>query len=217
MGKTMKIGILGSGAVGQSLGRGFLARGDEVMLASRAGGDEKIAGWVAESRGRGRGGTFAEAAGFGELVVLATSWGGTENALRLAGAERLAGKVVIDVTNPLEMGPGGLRLAVAGNDSGGEQVQRWLPSARVVKAFNIVGADEMVRPDFPCGPPTMFYAADDSAAGAAAAEVCRDFGWEVVHAGGLEAARMLEPLALLWITQAMRTGNRSHAFKLLRR
>ena len=213
----MKIGILGSGVVGQSLGRGFAARGDEVIIGTRDGGGDKLRDWAAGTDGRGRAGTFAEAAAFGEIVVAATKWDGTENALRLAGAANTAGKIVIDVTNPLDTSAGLPRLALGFSDSGGEQVQRWLPDAKVVKAFNIITAAEMVNPDYPCGPPTMFICGDDEGAKEAVLGICRDFGWEVVDTGGIDGARLLEPLAMLWIVHGIRTGAWSHAFKLLRK
>ncbi len=211
----MKIGILGSGVVGQALGVGFARRGDEVVVGTRE--PDKLRDWAAGTEGRGRAGTFAEAAEFGELAVLATRWDGTENALRLAGEASLAGKVVIDVTNPLDFSGGMPRLSIGHGDSGGEQVQRWLPDARVVKAFNIITAGEMVNPDFPCGPPTMFVCGEDEGAKQTVEGICRDFGWEVVDIGGIDGARLLEPLAMLWITHGIRSGAWSHAFKLLRK
>jgi predicted dinucleotide-binding enzyme len=213
----MKIGILGTGVVGQSLGLGFTGRGHDVMIGSRDPGAGKLGNWLAKAGERASAGTFAEAAAFGELAVLATAWSGTENALRLAGAEQLEGKVVIDVTNPLDFAAGAPRLALGFGDSGGEQVQRWLPGARVVKAFNIITAGEMVDPDFPCGPPTMFLCGNDEGAKHTVSGICTDFGWEVVDVGGIEGARLLEPLAMLWITHGIRSGAWSHAFKLLRK
>lgn len=213
----MKIGILGTGVVGQSLGLGFAGRGHDVMMGTRDPGGGKLGDWLAKAGGRARAGTFAEAAAFGELVVLATAWSGTENALRLAGAGNLEGKVVIDVTNPLDFSAGAPRLALGFSDSGGEQVQRWLPGAKVVKAFNIITAGEMVDPDFPCGPPTMFICGNDEGARQAVSGICADFGWEVVDTGGIEGARLLEPLAMLWITHGIRSGAWTHAFKLLRK
>ncbi|HYH81672.1 MAG TPA: NAD(P)-binding domain-containing protein [Longimicrobium sp.] len=213
----MNIGILGSGMVGQALGLGFVQRGDEVVVGTRDAGGDKLRDWVARTDGRGRAGTFAEAAAFGEVAVLATLWDGTENALRLADPASLAGKVVIDVTNPLDFSTGMPRLSIGFSDSGGEQVQRWLPDSRVVKAFSIITAGEMVHPEFPCGPPTMFIAGDDDGAKGTVSGICRDFGWEVEDVGAMEAARLLEPLAVLWITHAVRTGAYGHAFKLLRK
>jgi len=213
------IGVLGTGSVGQALGAGFAALGHDVMMGSRDPGKEAVKAWVAGVGGRGRAGTFAEAARFGEVIVLATLWSGTEGALRLAGPESLRGKVVMDATNPLAAGkpgePPGLERGHA--DSGGEQVQRWLPGARVVKVYNTVGNPHMVNPQFPGGPPDMFLCGDDPAARETVAGFVRSFGWNPVDLGGLEGARLLEPLAMLWIAYAFRTGTWNHAFKLLRR
>src|SRR4030095_7717209 len=141
----MKVGILGSGVVGQTLAKAFATLGHEVQLGTRTPDDPKLKGLKATSP--------EKAVTFGEIVVLATAWSGTENAIRLAGAKSFGGKVVIDATNPLKPVPGGVTLAVAGNDSAGEQVQRWLPDAKIVKAFNIAGNAHMFRPQFPGGPP----------------------------------------------------------------
>ena len=122
-------------------------------------------------------GTFADAAKFGDVIVLALLWAGAENALKLAGAENFAGKVVIDAINPLVFEPGnGPALAIGHTDSAGEQVQRWLPSAHVVKAFNIVGNEHMFKPDFPGGPPDMFICGNDAAAKQTVTGILKDFG-----------------------------------------
>jgi 8-hydroxy-5-deazaflavin:NADPH oxidoreductase len=162
-------------------------------------------------------GSFADAAGFGELLVLATKWDGTENAIKLAGPRNAAGKVVIDVTNPLDFASGAPQLAVGYTDSGGERVQRWLPQAKVVKAFNIVGNSAMVNPKFPGGPPDMFIAGNDDGAKRTVADICKAFGWPAADLGGIESARYLEPLAMVWIVYGFRTNTWNHAFKLLRK
>lgn len=213
----MKIGVLGSGDVGRTLGAGLTARGHEVKLGTREPGSEKVKAWLAKAGGKTSAGTFAEAAQFAELAILATAWSGTENAVRLAGAQNLKDKVVIDATNPLAMGPGGLALAIAGNDSAGERVQKWLPGAHVVKAFNTVGNAHMVDPRFPGGPPDMFIAGNDEAAKKKVGEIAASLGWPVIDLGGIEASRYLEPLAMVWITHSMRTKSSGHAFKLLRK
>lgn len=211
----MRVGIIGSGQVGQTIGSGLAERGHSVMLGSRDPGKPEVTEWA--ERTRARAGTFAEVAGYGEMIVLATLWSGTENAIRMAGPERLAGKVVIDVTNPLDFPPNAPpRLAVGFTDSGGEQVQRWLPGARVVKAFNTVGAALMVDPQLPGGPPDMFICGNDDAAKSVVGAICRDFGWDVDDVGGIEGARLLEPLAMLWITLGSRSSNWNQALKLLR-
>jgi len=155
---------------------------------------------------------------FGDAVVLAPLWAGTENAIKLAGLENFAGKVVIDAINPLVFEPGrGPALALGHTDSGGEQVRRWLPSAHVVKAFNIVGYAHMFRPDFPGGPPDMFICGNDAGAKRTVTAILKDFGWLTIDIGGIEGARLLEPLFVLWVGYAFQTGASNHAFKLLRK
>lgn len=212
----MRVAILGTGDVGRSLAKGFAGRGDDVMMGSRVAGRAQEAARAAGATVRG--GTFSEAASWGELGVLATSWSGTENALRLATPTTLAGKVVIDATNPLVSAPGKPpALALGHTDSGGEQVQRWLPDARVVKAFNIVGHAHMVRPEFPGGPPDMFYCGNDGSAKSTVAAILDDFGWSSIDIGDIEGARLLEPMCLLWVLYALRGGGWNHAFKLLKK
>jgi 8-hydroxy-5-deazaflavin:NADPH oxidoreductase len=214
----MRVGIIGTGDVGRSLGAGFASRGHEVKIGSREANNPKLRPWIEQQGGRILGGTFEETARFADVAVLATLWSGTENALRLAGPHNLAGKVVIDATNPLIFHPDGPpTLALGHTDSGGEQVQRWLPDARVVKAFNIVGHAHMVDPDFPGGPPDMFICGNDPDAKLKVAEILTSFGWPTIDIGGIEGARLLEPLCILWVQYAIRTGTWTHAFKLLRK
>lgn len=214
----MKIGILGTGVVGNALGKGLVALGHEVRMGSREAANAKLRAWVEETGRGASGGTFEDAAAFGEVILLATLWSGTQNALRLAGERNLAGKVLLDATNPLifrEQGPP--VLAVGHADSGGEQVQRWVPSARVVKVFNIVGNAHMVNPDFPGGPPDMFLCGNDAEAKRTATDLCTALGWPVIDIGGIEGSRLLEPMCILWVEYGIRTGSWNHAFKLLRK
>lgn len=213
----MKIGIIGSGMVGQTLGAGLAGRGHEVMLGTRDPSQDKVQAWVKETGKGAQAGTFADTAAFGELVLLATLWTGTESALQLAGPDRLAGKVLVDVTNPLDFSQGMPRLALGHTDSGGEQVQRWVPAAHVVKAWNIITADTMVSPQREEGTPDMFIAGNDAGAKAKVTELLKEFGWPVTDLGGIEYARLLEPLALLWIHLYIKTKSGAHAFKLLRK
>ncbi|HXQ93884.1 MAG TPA: NADPH-dependent F420 reductase [Thermoplasmata archaeon] len=214
----MKIGILGSGDVGQHLGLGFASTGNEVKIGSREPSSAKLAKWKSEAGPKASTGSFEEAAKFGEVVVVATLWSGTESAIQLANPAHLAGKVVIDATNPLafrENAPPG--LALGHTDSGGEQVQRWLPKSHVVKAFNIVGNAHMFRPNFPGGPPDMFYCGNDAGAKKSVAQILTSFGWTPVDLGGIEGARILEPLCLLWVSYMMASGSPNHALKMLHR
>lgn len=217
----MKIGVLGTGDVGRVLAAGLAAKGHDVVIGTRDPGADKAHELREQLGEQVRVGSFAEAAEFAEVAVLAVGWDHVHRALELAGPERLAGKVVLDATNPLRFAAAGEppQLALGHSDSGGEQVQRWLPGARVVKAFNIVGNPHMVDPAFPEGKPDMFIAGDDPAAKALAGELIEALGWPpVIDLGGIEASRYLEPLAMVWITHLFRNGfNGNHAFKLLRK
>src|SRR5690349_500693 len=151
----MRIGILGTGDVAKALGKGFLTLGHEVRMGSRSATNEKAVAWVKDSGPKASAGTFADAAAFGDLVVLATKGSANESVLKSIGADALEGKVLIDATNPLTEGfpPA---LSVGHTDSGGEAVQRLAAGAHVVKAFNTVGNVHMFRPAFSSGTPDMF-------------------------------------------------------------
>jgi len=154
----MHVGILGTGDVGRALGKGFVTLGRDVRMGSREAKNEQALAWEKEMGVKASVGTFADAASFGKIVVLATLGVANESALKMAGPETLRGKVVIDTTNPLDFSAGmPPKLAVSGNDSAAERVQRLLPDAYVVKAFNTVGSPFMFRPSFPNGPPDMFF------------------------------------------------------------
>jgi predicted dinucleotide-binding enzyme len=195
----MNVAILGTGEVGQSLAAGFKKYGHDVKMGHR---DPKE--------------PYADAAKFGEIAVLATPWSGTQNAITLADPKNLAGKVVIDVTNPLKFDEGKPpTLAVSGEDSGGEQVQRWLPQSKVVKAFNTVGSTLMIDPQLPGGPPDMFIAGNDAGAKQTVAQICKQFGWPVTDIGGIEGSRLLEPLAMLWVVVGFKLNRWEQAWKLI--
>ncbi len=212
----MQIGILGSGDVGLKLGDSFIELGHAVKVGTRS--PNKVAAWVDRHGSKASAGSFSEAAAFGEVVIIATLWDGTASAIKMADSKNFAGKVVIDVTNPLDFSKGmPPKLAVGHTDSAGETVQRLLPDARVVKAFNIVGNPHMFRPEFPGGPPSMFICGNDEQAKKTVTEILAAFGWEAIDSGGIEGSRFLEPLAMLWIIEYFRTGNGNHAFKLLRK
>jgi hypothetical protein len=224
----MKIGIIGSGDVGRRLADGLLQLGHQVKVGTRDTSKKEVIEWSGKHRKKGGEkesdnasiGSFAEAASFGEdLVVLSTSWSGTANALQMAGPSNMTDKVVIDTTNPLDFSQGlPPRMAVGHTDSAAEINQRSLPGSKVVKAFNIIGNPHMVHPDFPGGPPTMFICGNDEKAKKMVTEsILTPFGWETIDIGGIEGARLLEPLAMLWITHYFRTGTGNHAFKFLRK
>jgi predicted dinucleotide-binding enzyme len=214
----MKIGVLGTGNVGKAIGRGFIALGHEVKMGGRDANNEKAAAWAREAGGTASHGTFADAAQFGEIVVLATLGMANHSVIGATGAPALAGKVVIDATNPLVPSDGPApKLGITGEDSSGEQVQRLLPDAKVVKAFNTVGNAHMFKPDFPGGPPDMFIAGNDADAKDKVTRILTDFGWNTVDAGDIRASRQLEAMCILWVEIGMRTGNWNQAFKMLKK
>jgi hypothetical protein len=211
----MKIGILGSGDVAKALAAGFLKHGHNVTVGSRT--PEKLAGWAAESKGA-KTGTFEQAAAFGELLVLAVKGNGAAEALRLGGANNLAGKPVIDACNPIaDAAPvhGVLPFFTTYNESLMEQLQREFPAAHFVKAFNSVGSPSMVNPQFAGGKPTMFICGNDEAAKKAVSGICDQFGWETADMGAVEAARAIEPLCILWCIPGFLRNEWTHAFKLV--
>lgn len=215
----MKIGILGTGDVGKALGIAFVTLGHDVKMGSRDARNEKAVAWAEKAGAKASVGTFADAAAFGEIVVLATLGVANDSALALAGTEKLSGKVVIDTTNPLDFSKGVPALAIAGHDSAGERVQKLVPRARVVKAFNTVGNAHMFRPDFPGGPPDMFICGNDAGAKKRVAAILKDFGWGVIDVGGIESSRYLEAMCLVWVLHAFSATppTWNHAFKMLRK
>jgi predicted dinucleotide-binding enzyme len=214
----MKVGILGTGDVGRALGRGFIALGHEVRIGARTAGHEKALEWVGEMGDKASEGTFADAARFAEVVVFATLGVANPEVVKAIGRPAVAGKLVIDVTNPLDFSKGfPPDLAIRGDDSGGETLQRLIPEAKVVKAFNIVGNTLMFRPQLPGGPPDMFIAGDDADAKQQVIGILNAFGWpNVIDFGGIKAARWLEAMCIAWVLACAPSGNWRQAFKMLR-
>ena len=213
----MKVGVLGSGGVATTLASGFLKHGHAVMLGSRT--PEKLKDWAAANP-EGKIGNFAEATAFGEVVVLAVKGSAAWEALRRAGESALEGKVVIDSCNPIADAPpsnGVLKFFTTLNESLMEQLQKQFPDARMVKAFNSVGAPFMVDPQFEDGKPTMFICGNDEGAKETVTGILDQYGWEKADMGGTEAARANEPLCMLWCIPGFRRNEWNHAFKLLRK
>jgi len=213
----MRIGVLGSGGVGEALANGFLKHGHDVMRGSRE--PAKLASWKAGAGASARTGTMVEAARFGELVVLAVK-GTAAAATAEACAAALAGKAVIDTCNPIAEAPpvnGVLKFFTTLDASLLEELQRRVPKARFVKAFNSVGAGLMADPKLSGGKPTMFICGDDEGAKTQVAGLVVEFGWEVEDAGRAEAARAIEPLCMLWCIPGFLKNDWVHAFKVLRR
>jgi predicted dinucleotide-binding enzyme len=215
---SKKVGIIGSGIVGQTLANGFIAHGYDVTIGTNTPG--KRDGLSAKTKGRAQVGSFAEAAQFGEMVVLATKGLAAEAALQAAGIANLGGKTVIDTTNPIADAPpvnGVLQYFTPQNDSLMERLQRLAPEARFVKAFSCVGNALMVNPDFGGVRPTMFICGNDQRAKHEVREVLDRFGFDVADMGAVEGARAIEPLCILWCIPGFLTNRWTHAFKLLER
>jgi predicted dinucleotide-binding enzyme len=211
-----KIGIIGSGAVAKALGSGFIRHGYDVMLGTSDA--SKLADWQGQSGGKV--GSFSEAAAFGEMAVLAVKGIHAESALQRAGLENLAGKTVLDATNPIdEKTPpdkGVLHFFTDLNGSLMERLQAFAPTANFVKSFNSVGSAFMVDPQFPGGPPTMFICGNNADAKQETTALLHEIGWEVEDMGAAEAARAIEPLCILWCIPGFRENRWTHAFKLLK-
>jgi len=214
----MKVGIIGSGMVGRVLASAFLNEDHDVMLGTRNITKEDVTKWKSENS-KGQLGSFQEAAQFGELIVLAVGGLVAEDAITLAGKEHFIDKIVIDPTNPIAAVPpdnGVLKYFTTLEESLMERIQKIIPDAKVVKAFNSVGNAFMYKPGFPNGTPTMFICGNDDAAKKKVTELLTAFGWETEDMGKVEAARAIEPLCILWCIPGFIRNQWTHAFKLLK-
>ncbi len=212
----MKVGIIGSGVVAQTLASGFIKHGHEVLMGTRE--PSKLADWQ-KANPKGKVGSSSQAAQFAPLVVLAVKGTAAIEALRAAGIANLNGKTVIDTCNPIADVPpnqGLLTYFTSLNDSLMERLQKEAPQAHFVKAFNSVGSPQMVDPSYKEGRPTMFICGRDAAAKATVSGILESFGWETADMGGTESARAIEPLCMLWCIPGFAHNEWSHAFKLLR-
>jgi predicted dinucleotide-binding enzyme len=210
-----KVGVIGSGQVGETLANGFAKHGHEVMRGSRD--PSKLADWKRGAGAKAHAGTFEETARFGDVVVLAVKGTAAEEAVSLCGGA-LDGKVVIDSTSPIADLPptnGVVSFFTGPNDSLLERLQKRAPKARFVKAFSSVGSALMVNPKLPAKP-TMFICGNDAAAKEQTRAILDAFGWETEDVGAVEAARAVEPLCMLWCIPGLLRNDWVHAFKVLR-
>lgn len=211
----MKIGILGSGDVAKTLASGFVNHGHVVTMGTRE--PNKLADWH-KTHANAKVTSFREAAEVSEVVVLAVKGTVASEVLGMVGVAALKGKVVIDPTNPISNEPpvnGVLNYFTGPNDSLMERLQKQVPDARFVKAFNSVGAGLMVNPKLPSRP-SMFICGDDAAAKKTVATLCDELGWEVEDVGHVQGARAIEPLCQLWCAPGFLRNDWAHAFKMLR-
>ena len=212
-----RIGIIGSGSVGKTLADGFIKHGYQVQIGTRD--VSKLSEWQENSGDEGKIGSFSEAASFGDIVVLAVKGAFAKDALNFAGTG-IEGKTIIDATNPIDdsKGPekGVLHFFTDINKSLMEELQESFPKSHFVKSFSIIGAHLMVNPDFEEQRPSMFIAGNNEDAKKEVSEILDLFGFEVEDMGGVEAARAIEPLCMLWCIPGFKENRWSHAIKLLK-
>jgi 8-hydroxy-5-deazaflavin:NADPH oxidoreductase len=215
----MRIGVLGTGMVGQALASRLVETGHDVVMGSRDAANEKAVAWVAARPERAAAGTFADAAAHGEVVLNATGGAVSIDALRLAGAENLAGKVLIDVSNPMKPDSGfPPQLDPVGDDSLAERIQREFPTARVVKTLNTMNCDVMADPSLVPGEHDVFMAGEDQAAKETVRSLLRGFGWpdaSIRDMGGIAGARGLEMYLIFWIGLRMSLGHNAFNIRVV--
>jgi 8-hydroxy-5-deazaflavin:NADPH oxidoreductase len=212
----MKVAVLGSGQVGNALSNGFLAHGYSVMRATRE--PDKLTAWKAAATGDASVGAYAQAAAWADIVVLAVKGLVAEEVLEQCGPANLANKTIIDTTNPIGSEPpdhGVIRYFTNANESLMERLQKKVPAARFVKAFNSIGNTLMVNPKLE-STPTMFICGNDAGAKQQTIEILTKFGWETCDLGGVEAARPIESLCILWCIPGFLRNEWMHAFKLVK-
>lgn len=210
------VAVLGNGMVGVTIAKGFASLGYQVIFGTRNPDSDKSREALAAVP-TARASSYDYAARAADLAFVALPWSGLQEGLELAGPANLAGKTVIDAVNPLlDFETGSPKLAVGFSDSAGELVQRLLPQARVVKALNSITASHMIHPKLPDGQPDMFIAGNDKEAKQEVATILKGFGWRsAIDMGDITASRLLEPLAMLWISYAFQRQHWIHGFSLL--
>lgn len=216
--KKDKIGVLGSGIVGQVLANAFLSEGHPVMLGTRNTLKEDVVKWKNEHE-QAQTGNFAETAAFGDIIILAVEGGAAPEVITQAGFQNLENKVIIDATNPIAKLPpenGVLKFFTDINESLMERIQQMVPGAHLVKAFNSVGNAVFYKPEFAGGKPTMFICGNDDEAKMTVTGILDAFGWETEDMGKAEAARAIEPLSMLWCIPGFTKNQWTHAFKILK-
>jgi predicted dinucleotide-binding enzyme len=213
----MKIGVLGTGMVGSTLGTKLVELGHEVMMGARAKGNEKAAAWVKAAGAGASQGTFEDAARFGEIVFNCTAGSASLEALKLAGPDNLKGKILVDVANPLDFSKGmPPTLTVSNTDSLAEQIQRAFPDTRVVKTLNTMNHRIMVNPSLVPGEHDVFVSGNDQAAKTRATEILKSFGWKsVIDLGDITTARGPEQLLPIWVQLMGLYGTPNFNFKIV--
>jgi hypothetical protein len=214
----MNIAVLGTGMVGNTIGKKLIELGYTVMMGSRTSDNEKAAKFVSGNGSKALQGTFADASNFGELIFLCTKGEATLDIVQLAKPENFKGKVVIDISNPLDFSKGmPPSLFISNTDSLGEHLQKALPEAHVVKTLNIVNCEVMVNPSKSNGDPTMFMSGNNAEAKEKVKGILEQFGWnDIIDLGDITTARGTEMMLPIWLRTYMATGNGYIAFKIVR-
>lgn len=215
-----KIGILGTGMVGNTIGAKLIQLGYQVKMGSRSAGNEKAAAWAAQNGPNASAGTFEEAARFGDIIFNCTKGDASPEVFRLAGPGNLRGKTVIDISNPLDFSKGmppSLIPEYSNTNSLAEELQKLVPDAGLVKTLNIVNCEVMVNAQKSGGDPTMFVSGNDAGAKREATDILRQFGWnDVIDLGGISSARGMEMVLPIWLSTWQAMGNGYFAFKIIR-
>ncbi|MCB1025572.1 MAG: NAD(P)-binding domain-containing protein [Acidobacteria bacterium] len=212
----MKLGFIGAGNVAKKLAEAFLEKGYEIRLGSRS--PEKLNVWVKAAGKKASAGTLSETAVFGDVLFFCVGGEVINEAIAAAGPQNFAGKTLIDVTNPMDFSKGiPPRFTVEFGNSLGEQIQRMLPDANVVKAFSSIGLEVMTNPYYGDQTATMLIAGNDKNAKNEAAKLAQEFGWDIEDIGEIDQSFLLEAFANLWVNYGLKHNTRSHAFKLLKR
>jgi predicted dinucleotide-binding enzyme len=214
----IKIGILGSGVVGQTLAGGFIKHGYQVMIGTRE--VSKLSDWKKQAGNMGSTGSFSDCAAFGDLLILAVKATAAKEVIKSAGIKNIQGKTVIDTSNPIADAPpvnGVIKFFTSLDKSLMEELQTEFPQANFVKAFSCIGNAFMVNPDFGGIKPSMFICGNNNDSKKEVKEILDKFGFEVEDMGKVEAARAIEPLCILWCIPGMTQNSWSHAFKLLKK
>jgi len=214
----MKVGIIGTGMVGATLGSKLIQLGHDVKMGSRTANNEKAVEWAKQNGSHASFGTFADAASFGEIVFNCTAGTVSLAALNSAGASNLRGKVLIDVANPLDFSKGmPPTLAVCNSDSLGEQIQRAFPNVKVVKALNTMNCTVMVEPSLVPGEHDAFVCGNDAQAKAKVVDILKSVGWRsIIDLGDISAARGTEMLLPIWLRLWGLNQNRPFNFRIAR-
>jgi predicted dinucleotide-binding enzyme len=215
-----KIAVLGTGMVGNTIGAKLIQLGYEVKMGSRSANNEKAAAWVAANGNKASAGTFADAAAFGDIIFNCTKGDIALEAIKMAGIDNFNGKTVIDISNPLDFSKGmppSLIPEYSNTNSLGEEIQKLLPQANVVKTLNIVNCEVMVDAKKSGGDPTMFISGNNKEAKAEVIKILNQFGWsDIIDLGDISTARGTEMLLPIWLRTWQATGNGHFAFKIIR-